>query len=373
MMQGTSLFGGAQPHPSPTARGVLLALGFYRIVTATWAVVLVVIDARSGVLDRPSIAFAVLAPVVVWSATVTWLARTQPAVLLTRPALAFDLLLGAAVIVTEWVVYDGAHPLIFGALWQLAPILSTGIALGAIGGFLAGLGFGLVNGVSGALAAGIDGRVLATLSAIVLFSVAGWAAGGIMDRLQRAEDEVAEARARERVAQTLHDGVLQTLAAIQRRSSDDELVDLAAQQDRELRRWIRGDLADQAATDFGTRLRDLASSLERRDGTPVVVVAVGEPAATPAVSEALLGAIGEAVTNAVKHGHAARVTVFVDAEDPDGLLCTVHDDGVGFDPESTAAGMGMTTSLVRPVESVGGTVAIRSSPGAGTEVELRLP
>lgn len=369
--------------PTPTARGVLVGLGLYRVVTAVWAAVVVLVDARSGVLTHASVAFAVLGPVLAWSIVATWLARTSPGILLRAPAQALDLALGAAVVITEWVVYDGAHPLLFGAMWQLAPVISVGLAYGAVAGLCAGLALGLLNGVAGAIAAGIEGRVLATLSAIVLFGVAGAASGGIMDRLRRAEDEVAEARARERVARTLHDGVLQTLAAVQRRSTDAALVELAAEQDRELRRWLRDDAAPPASgtrpwarnrpTGLGSRLRQLADGLEARDGARVELVVVDEPALAGDTADALVGAVGEAVTNAMKHGAVRRVTVFLDTDDSGGVLCTVHDDGAGFDPSTTAHGLGMTNSMCRPVEAAGGTVQVRSRPGAGTEVEFRFP
>ncbi|MEZ5269621.1 MAG: ATP-binding protein [Microthrixaceae bacterium] len=99
-----------------------------------------------------------------------------------------------------------------------------------------------------------------------------------------------------------------------------------------------------------------------------------------------MGAVGEAITNAVKHGAPNRVTVFLDEDDGETLInaaaqrlgmgrsvvCTVHDDGVGFDPEHTAGGMGIVHSMRAPVEAVGGSVTIRSGPQTGTEVEFRL-
>ncbi len=359
--------------PTPTDRGALFGLGLYRVVTALWAAVVALVDAHSGVMDRPSIAFAVLGPVLAWSAVTAVLARSNPSALLSVPAQVVDLGLAAAVVAAEWLVYDGTHPLLFGSMWQLAPIISTGLLHGIGGGLVAGVSLGLLNGIGVAATGGLQGRALATTSAIVLLGVAGAASGAVMDRLHRAEDEVAEAHARERVARTLHDGVLQTLAAIQRRSTDPELVELAAQQDRDLRGWLRGDPTVPAARDLTTRLRALVAELQRRDGTEVDVVAVGSPSIAPMAADALVGAVGEAVTNAAKHGHARRVTVFVDHDEETGLVCAVHDDGTGFDPAIVAPGMGMTTSMSDPLGAVGGSVTVRSRPGEGTEVEFRLP
>ena len=372
--------------PTPTDRGALFGLGLYRVVTATWAVVVALIDARSGSLVEPSLAFAILGPLLAWSVLTTVFARRSPQTMLTPVAQGIDLVFGVAVVAAEWVTYDGDHPLRFGAMWQLAPIVATGLSYGALGGLLAGVGLGLVNGVTAGLTEGFDGRILALVSAVVLFGVAGAASGAVMDRLRRAEDDLAEARARERVARTLHDGVLQTLAAVQRRSDDDSLVALAADQDRALRRWLRQDRLEPPARALADQLERLAEDLRRRDGTPISVVVVEAPQVDPAVADALVGAVGEAITNAVKHGAPNRVTVFLDEDDGETLInaaaqrlgmgrsvvCTVHDDGVGFDPEHTAGGMGIVHSMRAPVEAVGGSVTIRSGPQTGTEVEFRL-
>lgn len=386
-MEPRSLLGSSRPLPTPTDRGALFGLGLYRVVTATWAVVVALIDARSGSLVEPSLAFAILGPLLAWSVLTTVFARRSPQTMLTPVAQGIDLAFGVAVVAAEWVTYDGDHPLRFGAMWQLAPIVATGLSYGALGGLLAGVGLGLVNGVTAGLTEGFDGRILALVSAVVLFGVAGAASGAVMDRLRRAEDDLAEARARERVARTLHDGVLQTLAAVQRRSDDDSLVALAADQDRVLRRWLRQDRLEPPARALADQLERLAEDLRRRDGTPISVVVVEAPQVDPAVADALVGAVGEAITNAVKHGAPNRVTVFLD-EDDDGetlinaaaqrlgmgrsVVCTVHDDGVGFDPEHTAGGMGIVHSMRAPVEAVGGSVTIRSGPQTGTEVEFRL-
>ncbi|MCZ7628116.1 MAG: hypothetical protein M5U19_03060 [Microthrixaceae bacterium] len=163
--------------PSPTDRGALFGLGLYRVVTATWAVVVALIDARSGVLVRPSVAFGVLGPLLAWSILTAVLARRTPRFLLTPSAQVIDMAFGAVVVATEWITYDGDHPLRFGAMWQLAPVIGAGLRYGAVGGLAAGMGLGLVNAVSLGATEGFDGRILATLSAVVLLGVAGAASG----------------------------------------------------------------------------------------------------------------------------------------------------------------------------------------------------
>ena len=78
------------------------------------------------------------------------------------------------------------------------------------------LGGVLVGGLPG----GWDGaRTLSVVSTTVLYALAGGAAGYAADRARRAEREISAARAREQGARHLHDGVLQTLAVVQRRTA----------------------------------------------------------------------------------------------------------------------------------------------------------
>ena len=55
------------------------------------------------------------------------------------------------------------------------------------------------------------------------------------------------------------------------------------------------------------------------------------------------------------------------------MFCSVKDDGPGFDPATTAPGVGITRSIRGRVEAVGGSVEIVSSPGDGAEVRLVVP
>jgi signal transduction histidine kinase len=82
----------------------------------------------------------------------------------------------------------------------------------------------------------------------------------------------------------------------------------------------------------------------------------------------------EAVSNARKHAPGAAVGVRLG--EVDGALCfTVHDNGPGFSPESSggaSVGRGLRNVTAR-IAAVGGTLAIRSVPGAGTTIEGSVP
>jgi signal transduction histidine kinase len=103
-----------------------------------------------------------------------------------------------------------------------------------------------------------------------------------------------------------------------------------------------------------------------------VVVAPDAPTPAPSSIAALLGAVGEALTNAGKHGHAHAVTVYVEPQNG-GIFCSVRDDGRGFDPGAVDERMGTRESIRGRIAGVGGEVAVRSRPGEGAEVCLWVP
>jgi two-component system sensor histidine kinase UhpB len=80
----------------------------------------------------------------------------------------------------------------------------------------------------------------------------------------------------------------------------------------------------------------------------------------------------EALRNALKYSHARTVSMDVSGL-PDGVALTIVDDGVGFDVEAVwGKGLGLI-SVNERVEAVGGTFEIRSGPGAGTSLTIRVP
>jgi signal transduction histidine kinase len=123
------------------------------------------------------------------------------------------------------------------------------------------------------------------------------------------------------------------------------------------------------------QLRAAAARYEDRfGGRAQVVVAPDLPALQPAVVDAVAGAVTEALTNAGKHGAAGRVTVYVGPDEvAGGVLCSVKDDGAGFDVEAVAEGIGLQRSLRARVAEVGGRTEIDGNPGHGTEVRLWVP
>lgn len=88
---------------------------------------------------------------------------------------------------------------------------------------------------------------------------------------------------------------------------------------------------------------------------------------------ALLGAIRTCLENVVRHSGATIAELELVYTD-ESVTVMITDQGSGFDTTSVPADrLGLRTSLVERVESVGGTAQIWSSPGQGTSIVLSIP
>lgn len=221
----------------------------------------------------------------------------------------------------------------------------------------------------------------ATLVGVAVLTVPWWL------RLMRAlgEERRARIRTEERaeIAAHLHDSVLQTLALIQQQSdSAREVRRLARGQERELRAWLYGPQGygwaapahtngDPAASAFAATLYAAAGEVEDTYAVSMQVIVVGDCALEEPLP-ALVQASREAMVNAAKHAGVAEVSVYAEVE-PGQVQVFVRDRGAGFDPAAVAADRhGLADSIRGRMERHGGTVTLRTAPGAGTEVQLAI-
>ncbi len=367
----------------PTEHTVLRAFAAARWVVWAWLVLLVWVQRAEP--SRPGWAVATLGAALAFTVASTWLLRRQHPVLL-RPAWAVaDLALAFVLLVADGLVYARGHA--FGAAQNLAgnwPFLSAvtaavavGPRAGAVGGTVVALGRA---GGAWANDASFGRAELTSIGGtIVAYAIAGATLGWLAGRLREVETVLAARRARDEVAATLHDGVLQTLAVVARRSADTlpDVAALARRTDRELRLWLFG--AGDEDADLEAALRRAAQDVGvRHDLAVSVSVVAGEAQPSGRAIAAVAGAVREAVTNAAKHARPQRVVVFAEVDDDGALFVSVHDDGCGFDPAGLGAagpgaGVGIEQSIRRRVAEVGGTVDIDSTPGRGTEVKVWVP
>jgi signal transduction histidine kinase len=236
--------------------------------------------------------------------------------------------------------------------------------------------------------------------ALGLAGVAGWivVAARLRLREQEARRRTAEAEfaamlaERSRIAREIHDTLAQGLGAI---SMHLELVkhrmpeapDEAGKHLAIAHDVARGSLAEARRSIWNMRSqalekRSLAEALKdvveqvRSGDTPATEfeVAGKERRLSAALENSLLRVGQEAITNALRHSGAARVTVRLEFAER-AVRLRVEDDGKGFDPEHPPAsegGFGLIGIRERVAE-VGGQVVFESAPGRGTKLTVEAP
>jgi signal transduction histidine kinase/phage shock protein PspC (stress-responsive transcriptional regulator) len=186
---------------------------------------------------------------------------------------------------------------------------------------------------------------------------------------ERRERIRSEERAE--LAARLHDSVLQTLALIQRHiDSPREVARLARGQERELRSWLYRP-ETLAGSRFSAALEAATAEVEDAYAVTVETVVVGDSDLDERLA-AVVQATREALVNAAKHAEVTEVSLYAEIE-PDRVTVFVRDRGVGFEPADVPGDRhGVAGSIVGRMERHGGTAAVRSTPGVGTEVELTM-
>jgi signal transduction histidine kinase len=202
----------------------------------------------------------------------------------------------------------------------------------------------------------------------------------------------AELRERQRVARELHDGVTQLLSStlFRLRGFEEEADPAARRRDpvsplleqaiKEVRR-ISLNLGPCVLEELGlsAALRALGSDLRRRTGQNVTVSCLDVPPSLPApLSWTLYRILQEGVQNVEKHASATRVCLTLRWRRP-WVTATLRDDGKGFTPPKKPSmardwqpRFGLRNMTER-AEALGGSVLIRSAPGEGTLLMIRIP
>lgn len=367
----------------PTRQSLLRGVLFYR--WATWAWVLLVyvlevvqrnvLDTKDDVVAQPAAGFVLVLAVAGLNLYLTGLYRQDPDRLLKPIPVFLEIAVATVTLLADvWVYGFPDHAQSIPSVWVVAVVFAVGIAAGQRAALATGFGLGLARYV-GWLPYAPDGQGYFSLQRIaswVLLIVAGWSAGYLLQRLTAADRSISAYRAREEVGRTLHDGVLQTLAVIQRRSDDEELVDLARVQELELREYLFG--GTEVEADLGAGLRAAARTAEQRHGIRVDVIAAPDlPDGDEPTIRAVCGAVSEALNNASKHGRAEKATVYAEpADETPGrtVFVSVKDNGSGFDETTVAEGQGVSSSIRGRIIEAGGTVEIDGRPGRGAEIRL---
>jgi two-component system, NarL family, sensor histidine kinase DevS len=204
-------------------------------------------------------------------------------------------------------------------------------------------------------------------------------------RLHERLRRVAVIEDRQRIAQELHDSVIQEMFAVglglqglsqlvespQMEATLLDSVDRLDNAVETLRRYIfqlRDAESGKRALD--ERLQELVSRMGSAYPADVTLEVSLESATTPALDDEVLKLVTEALSNALRHAEADTVDVKVAVSEP-GCVIRVRDDGKGFDVGEIHDGMGLG-NLSNRVKRLGGELTIESSE-SGTTVQALLP
>jgi PAS domain S-box-containing protein len=211
--------------------------------------------------------------------------------------------------------------------------------------------------------------------------------GVLSRRMESAKEEE-----RRRIARELHDELGQTVTAmkinLQLAAGDAAagdgrwtadmlaLADRTIQVVRQLTHTLRPPLLDELG--LVPALRAFLEEQERRSTVRCGLEAPDSVAPLPPEIEiAVFRVVQESVTNALRHARARAVQVAVRRTDGR-IEIEARDDGAGFDVESVVGRAldGSSLGLVgmrERVRTLGGTFAVSSRPGAGTQITVSLP
>ena len=153
-------------------------------------------------------------------------------------------------------------------------------------------------------------------------------------------------------------------------TSIDTAVDLARTHLTEARRSV-GALRPNVGQgeDIATALKRLADMGQRTGNMPIDLVVEELPRLGDTVEREIIGIAQEALTNAVRHARARRITIRASSVQSVGVRLSVADDGRGIGRERPTSGFGMT-SMQERADKIGASLTIVTAPRNGTEVVL---
>ena len=204
---------------------------------------------------------------------------------------------------------------------------------------------------------------------------------GVWRAMADAEFGRAVADERARVAREIHDGLAQYLFAITAQVS---MLESGAPLEQVLPRLKRASVAAQQEARFAVLALSSAGGSARFDSAlrryVDVLTADGELAVeldvdgtvrlAPDEQIEVFRIVQEGLGNVRRHADATHAEVAI-AQRAGRRIVSVRDDGVGFDEEAAAGGLGLENMRQR-AEAIDGSLSLRTTPGRGTAIEVVL-
>jgi signal transduction histidine kinase len=202
-------------------------------------------------------------------------------------------------------------------------------------------------------------------------------------RLEERRKAILEER--NRLARDIHDNLAQGFGAIlmqlqaaqregtlppQAARNIDIAVDLARTHMVEARRSVgalRPNVSD--GENLAKSIKRLAELGQKTGSIPIDVHVDELPRFGDGVEREVIGIAQEAITNAVRHSRAQRITIRASTVSSIGLRLSVADDGRGIPRERSSSGFGMT-SMQERADRIGASLTIVTAPRSGTEVVI---
>ncbi len=214
-------------------------------------------------------------------------------------------------------------------------------------------------------------------------------------RLRVQAEQAAVMEERQRLARELHDSVSQALYGIglgartARKLLDQAALDVDVQTKLDVPLDYVLSLADAGLTEMRALIFELRPDALEKQGLVAALkrqiealrarhkLAVendlcAEPDVGLDVKEALYRVAQEALNNTVKHARASHIDLRLQCSEGT-LLLEIVDDGVGFDPDRAYPGHLGLQSMRERVAQLDGELTIKSAPGAGSVVRVRVP
>jgi signal transduction histidine kinase len=215
----------------------------------------------------------------------------------------------------------------------------------------------------------------------------------LIAELEASREEIARLSAergrlaeRERMSREIHDTLAQGFTSLlmlvqvvdlelerdlpQARRHLDLMAGTARQNLAEARALVAGGApVDLDGSSLPDALRRLAT--RHAAAASVEVTGAARPLA-PGIEVVALRTCQEALANAAKHAGPKAAVAIALAYDDAALHVSVRDTGCGFDDSVSLRGYGLNGVRARAAE-VGGSAEVRSAPGRGTTVSVRLP
>lgn len=189
--------------------------------------------------------------------------------------------------------------------------------------------------------------------------------------LEQARVDAIE-RERQRLDALVHDQVLHSLLLAAKAETNEDQAAVVRSADAAIAALTRvkeGSFPNTSSHGLFQAIEKAAKRLDSRIG---IEITGADSLLIPAsAAEALTEATMQALDNAIQHSEASSIRLSMRASG--GIVdFTIRDDGVGFRMDRVSRNrIGIKTSILARMRSVGGEAKVNSSPNAGTEVSLR--